>query len=702
MPYSMAGRKLKIRIIMVVLFGGLFLEAPASLAQFQGDGDLPRYMVPTAETAVNPSFIRQKTILLDGAWRFGEGDGFNEMQEVIQVPFVPQSKASGIGRAHISAEKIQYQRDVVIPSDWQGGVLHFDGVDYVSAVYFDGELVSRHVGAFDGFAIDISKHLHKGVPVDGGRRHSITVRVKDSNNDRTRVVGKQERVPDEGVIFYKNMTGIWKSVYLENVGADYLSGLTVKGNMHGQLSLDGALANKTATAVRVKMRFENEPAVLFEKTIPVVDGKVKLEETIKDVKLWSTEKSQLYFIDLEVLQANGETVDRVRTYTGFVSYEMGPGYYLENGKPFQFRGVLNQAIYPETLYTSTDRQTLNDMKALKGDPSKQEVGFNGERRHQTTPTKRDQWLADRLGWWMAIELPSARDLTNKVDFDVAMRQLRRIVKEYAYRPSTAFIVGGNEDWGGLEDPNHETKATDATREKMQLNIYREIVSTAPAGMLLSVGDGWRAITAIKNGQPVPGVDPKRLMLNFHDYRSAQELRSAYSHISNVDQGQAPIPANQKSALHSFGYQRPPLTPMMFSECGGQAVLTNPEERSSTFAYGNPFTNTGEWGREVTELIKTVGELPVSMGGFVYTQVRDAGNDPTNPKSGGERNGLLTADGKAKVPKSLLMNAMKESMLSWKSNVVERSRFNGRAEAGPGPRDPKRPSMPQMSCDRYLQ
>jgi hypothetical protein len=61
-----------------------------------------------------------------------------------------------------------------------------------------------------------------------------------------------------------------------------------------------------------------------------------------------------------VLTRGGEAVDEIETYVGFRDFVMRDGYYRLNGQPFYLQGLLNQAIYPDTLYTPTDQHTLTE------------------------------------------------------------------------------------------------------------------------------------------------------------------------------------------------------------------------------------------------------------------------------------------------------------------------------------------------------
>ena len=88
-----------------------------------------------------PEFVREKWMSLNGCWSFGYGSKKTE----IEVPFVCQSKLSGIGE-RIEEDHVVYERKFVIPSDWKEKVilLHFGAVDYRCSVFVN-EIGRAHV-----------------------------------------------------------------------------------------------------------------------------------------------------------------------------------------------------------------------------------------------------------------------------------------------------------------------------------------------------------------------------------------------------------------------------------------------------------------------------------------------------------------------------------------------------------------------------
>lgn len=596
------------------------------------DFDLTVLPVLTRDTAPNPARMRRETLLLDGVWSLSVNDG---PLEPVLVPFVPQAKVNKIA-VPPGEVRLAYSRTFTLPIGWAGGLLHFEGVDHEAEVTLNGQTLGRHAGAYDPFAFLVpASVLDLGIASGSTRLHALTVLVRDSSFSRSILSGKQERKAREGCIFYGNMSGIWKSVWIEHVGPIHVSELLVDADSAGNLRV--AVEVSGASGAHSLTLFLSGPdGEAIRVSAPVTEGHAQIVAQVANVQPWSIASPSLYLGSLVLLDGHGAVVDAIDTYVGFRDVRMQDGYYRLNNEPFFFQGLLNQAVYPDTLYTPTDAHTLTDLNETR------RHGFNGERRHQTTPRHRDLWLADKGGYWLSIELPCARDLSRRSDRDQALLEWHRILRAYAWNhPCVFFLVPGNENWGLLTHPHHEVDASDEERERFQYELGRATEAAAPPHLPYAANDGWRLVTARKGTMSHDQLDPSRLMFNIHDYTGDAELRSTYGSLPRF-----PEPGtwggNASYVFHSEDYSYNGHTPMILSEVGGRALLSRPSE--GVFAYGTIHRDPDAWAAEVSQMIALLGSLPVVRGGYVLTQTRDAGNDPEDETSLGELNGILDGHG----------------------------------------------------------
>src|SRR5215213_5917860 len=130
-----------------------------------------------------PQLQRAVWISLDGPWRFAfdSGRAWNHPAEiaewplVIQVPFAPESKLSGIGDSGFHPV-CWYERDFDLERDShaRGGsrvLLHFGAVDYFARVWVNGHALAEHEGGHVPFTVDITRALQDG------KSQRVTVQV---------------------------------------------------------------------------------------------------------------------------------------------------------------------------------------------------------------------------------------------------------------------------------------------------------------------------------------------------------------------------------------------------------------------------------------------------------------------------------------------------------------------------------------------
>ena len=178
------------------------------------------------ESHPRPLLARREWVSLDGGWRFavdhddrGLADRWYESADPfdrdIRVPFVPESPASGIGDDG-PYRVVWYRRELAITTtNGRRVLLHFGAVDQDATVWVDGRMAGTHRGGQTAFRFDVTDLLGPG------ERHVLTVRVVDDADDPDVPRGKQDWRPEPHFIWYRRSTGIWKTVWLEEVAAQH-------------------------------------------------------------------------------------------------------------------------------------------------------------------------------------------------------------------------------------------------------------------------------------------------------------------------------------------------------------------------------------------------------------------------------------------------------------------------------------------------
>src|SRR5918993_4059631 len=154
---------------------------------------------------------------LNGPWQFAVGNGALHPSSIaswdreIVVPFAPESAASGIDDRTLGPDvwyrrTIEYSRreDVRL-------LLHFGAVDYQARVWVDGRFVGRHEGGHTPFTFEITDALKNR------DHHEIAVWAHDDPQGLAQPRGKQDWQDEPHSIWYPRTSGIWQTVWLEEV-----------------------------------------------------------------------------------------------------------------------------------------------------------------------------------------------------------------------------------------------------------------------------------------------------------------------------------------------------------------------------------------------------------------------------------------------------------------------------------------------------
>jgi hypothetical protein len=165
--------------------------------------------------------------------------------------------------------------------------------------------------------------------------------------------------------------------------------------------------------------------------------------------------------------------------------EARDGRIYLNGQPLYLRGVLDQAYYPETIYTPPSLAFLEDQvqkaKAL---------GLNCLRCHIKIEDPRYYEVADRLGILIWTEIPNWAHLSANASAR-AKETFTRMVERDWNHPSIIAWTLINENWGTdlARNPEHRRWLAEFYHEAKKIDPYRLIVdNSACEGNLHVAGD----------------------------------------------------------------------------------------------------------------------------------------------------------------------------------------------------------------------
>ena len=400
-----------------------------------------------------PQLVRNGWQNLNGHWDYAitaiEDRGTPaEWAGKILVPFCLESRLGGVQRLLDASEALWYRRSFEIePSPARRTLLNFEAVDYRCEVFVNGRLVGSHQGGNTPFWFDISEAVRSG-------RNELIVRVEDET-EGWQLRGKQ--VLDPRGIWYTRVSGIWQTVWLEQVPQRYIQDLKIATDAGaGTITIRPILAGDAGTGlVRIAVRDG-------EQTVAEAEGPARpMTLEIPDAKLWSPDHPHLYDIEVLLLDDQGKNVDMVASYAGIRTVGKtrdadGHWRLTLNGEFLFHWGPLDQGWWPDGLLTPPSDEGMRfDIEYLKA------AGFNMIRKHIKTEPRRYYYHCDRLGmmvWqdhvsgglnpkWTRLS-PNPQDATWPDEHHQQfMLELQRMIDTLENHPSIVVWVPFNEAWG---------------------------------------------------------------------------------------------------------------------------------------------------------------------------------------------------------------------------------------------------------------
>lgn len=296
--------------------------------------------------------------------------------------------------------------------------LHFDGANYDTQVYVNGEALGEHKGGYVAFNFDATDLLREG-------DNFVVVRV-DSHRDSS-------DVPTRKTSDFFKYGGITRDVNLVSVPETFIRQYQLyltdhkTGDVKGFIQLDGTTAEQ---AVTVKI-----PEANVSKSV-TTDSNGYAEIDFKaDWTLWSPENPKLYNVSIEA-----ET-DQVSDTIGFRTIATEGQKILLNGRPVYLRGI---SMHDESFLKTGVAYDEADARAQLG--LIKELNGNYVRLSHYPHNEYAVRIADELGLmvWSEIPIVSLIDWTNEETLSVAKSQLTDNIHRDLNRASVVMWSIANE------------------------------------------------------------------------------------------------------------------------------------------------------------------------------------------------------------------------------------------------------------------
>lgn len=569
-----------------------------------------------------PQFVRKDWINLNGKWQFlfddqdvGEKQHWYQnfpSSQTIEVPFSYECLQSGIGET-IFHPVLWYQRTFFPKTENDKRVcLHFEGSDYITKVWINGQFAGIHTGGYTRFTFDITDLLTAGENV-------ITVQVKDSD-DLMQPRGKQRWKKDNFGCWYVQTSGIWKPVWIEYRSAAHLEKVKLTPKLSDEtLELQWQVQSDiygTDLVLQTSIFFQDQ--LVNQLSVPVLEQRgcasIKIASTgIFEwrVKTWSPEHPDLYDIHFE-LYYKEISMDSVDSYFGMRDIRIEAGNVLLNGVPVYQKLVLDQGYWQNSNLTAPSEEALlTDIERIK------ELGFNGVRKHQKIEDNRFAYWCDVKGLLLWCEMPSTYTYGDDAVHNFTKEWLD-VVDQHYNHPSIITWVPFNESWGisQVETNRLQQHFTEAV-----YHLTKSIDSMRP----VIVNDGWEHTISD--------------IITLHDYEECGDLffKRYSGHKEEILKTEIFHNGFKSAMANGYSYSGQPI---IISEYGGAAFNGG---KSDSWGYGNNVESEEAFIARMDKITSAIKNIPY-ISGYCYTQITDVQQ---------EINGLLDMERQPKVSVSAI-------------------------------------------------
>jgi hypothetical protein len=246
-----------------------------------------------------------------------------------------------------------YQREVLVPAAWTGKIIkiHFENVAFIADVFVNGEHAVHHVGAWNPFAVDVTKWAKPGA--------AFTLRVEVKGPKHPPIVN-QHGAPlwPVGGWFRKSRGGICGDVWLRAYGPVHIEDAFIRTSFRKkELVVDYTLHNAGAAPRTVSVAAEATPAAgrgstktIASKPVTLKGGETRTITAVvswSDPELWWPDRPALYHLTSRVIEA-GVELDRETRRFGFREIWIEGNQFRLNGVRVNLYG--DYQVFGDTWY----------------------------------------------------------------------------------------------------------------------------------------------------------------------------------------------------------------------------------------------------------------------------------------------------------------------------------------------------------------
>jgi beta-galactosidase len=311
--------------------------------------------------------------------------------------------------------------------------LHFEGVMAAARVWLNGRELGGHRGGYTPFMFDITDCL-----ADCG------------DNFLAVLVDSTERpdIPPFGyAIDYLTYGGIYREAWLEILDGRSIGELRVETAVLDaagvplaggpvltlELGLSEAVPGTCRISAAIAPAEGGEALLSWDFPVGPAAGEGRRavwSGPIPGVRPWDIDDPQLYRLELSLVDAGGEVLDRVVERIGFRQVEFRADGFFLNGRPLKLRGLNRHQAWPYAGYAMP-----RSAQAADADNLRHHLGCNIVRQSHYPQSRHFLARCDEIGLLVFAELPGWQHIGDQAWQDLACDNLAELIRRDRNHPS---------------------------------------------------------------------------------------------------------------------------------------------------------------------------------------------------------------------------------------------------------------------------
>ncbi len=322
-----------------------------------------------------------------------------------------------------------YKYEFTVLSKWKSGEVKivFEGVMTDAEVKINGTLAGKiHQGAFYEFKYSITELLN----YEGTNLLEVKVNKASANES----INHAERKAD-----YWIFGGIFRPVYLQAFPKEHIERLAIDASADGNITVNVFV--NTDTGTRLELNLLDADANLYQKLSIknlIKDGnKWNITSAATNIKSWNSEAPNLYHLQVNLLDNQGNTLHQTSQRIGFRTVEIleSDGIYV-NDQRIKFKGVNRHSFYPISGRTTSKALSIAHVQMMK------DMNMNAVRMSHYPPDVHFLDACDSLGLFVIDEVCTWH--SPHLDTEVGRKIVMETVTRDVNHPSILLWANGNE------------------------------------------------------------------------------------------------------------------------------------------------------------------------------------------------------------------------------------------------------------------